>query len=72
MLPCVPDMKADCRNRRLRRCALTFAVSTPISKGFTTKSSPPIFIAMTIFMLSDADEMNITGTLDIFRISRHQ
>ena len=36
------------------------------------KSSAPMFMAMTIFMLSEALEMNITGTLETFRISAHQ
>ena len=31
-----------------------------------------MFIAMTIFILSDAEEINITGTLEILRISPHQ
>ena len=56
--------------RRITAC--TFADITPRSKGFAMKSSPPIFIAMMIFMLSLAEEMNIMGTFDIFRISLHQ
>ena len=36
------------------------------------KSSPPMSMAMTMFMLSEAEEMKITGTLEILRISRHQ
>ena len=36
------------------------------------KSSPPIFRAMTMFMLSDAEERNTTGTAEISRIRLHQ
>ena len=43
--------------------------STSKSKGLTIKSSPPIFMAITIFILSPADEMKITGTWENFRIS---
>ena len=52
--------------------ACTFAVSTCISKGFSIKSSPPIFIAMTIFILSEAEEINTIGTSLISRILWHQ
>lgn len=36
------------------------------------KSSPPIVIAITMFMLSDAEEMKMMGTFDTLRISPHQ
>lgn len=52
--------------------ACTLAISTLISKGFTIKSSPPILIAITMFILSDIDDINITGTFDIFLICIHQ
>ena len=75
------DKIAPPRSRRLlcpansyvrRSMACTFAVRTLRSKGLAMKSSPPMFIAMTMFMLSDAEERNITGTFDSFRISLHQ
>lgn len=36
------------------------------------KSSPPIFMAMTIFILSDADDRKMIGTLENSRILWHQ
>ena len=36
------------------------------------KSSAPIFMAITMFMLSEAEEMKMMGTWDVFRISLHQ
>ena len=36
------------------------------------KSSPPILTAMTIFILSDADDTKITGTFDTSLILLHQ
>ena len=36
------------------------------------KSSAPMFMAITMFRLSEAEEMKITGTLETLRISRHQ
>lgn len=33
------------------------------------KSSPPMFMAMTMFILSDAEERNTTGTFDTRRSS---
>lgn len=36
------------------------------------KSSPHIFMAITMLILSEADEMNIIGTFDALRISLHQ
>ena len=54
------------------KTAWTLAVSTLKSKGFAMKSSPPMFIAMMMFMLSAAEEINMTGTLEIFLISLHQ
>ena len=47
-------------------------MSTLWSKGLAMKSSAPMFMAMTIFRLSAAEEMKMTGTLDTLRISRHQ
>ena len=55
-----------------RSIACTLAVSTFRSKGLAMKSSPPILIAITMFILSDADDRKITGTFDSFRISLHQ
>ena len=55
-----------------RSTAWIFAMSTDRSKGFVMKSSPPMFMAMTMFILSAADETNTTGTRDTLRISRHQ
>lgn len=52
--------------------ACTFAVSTVKSKGFAMKSSPPMFIAMTMFMLSEAEEIKIIGTFDTALICVHQ
>ena len=36
------------------------------------KSSAPMFIAITMFMSSAADERNMIGTVEIRRSSRHQ
>ena len=47
-------------------------MSTFVSKGLATKSSPPMFIAMIMFILSLAEEMNMTGTELTLRISAHQ
>ena len=41
-------------------------------KRLGNKVIPPICMAITIFMLSEAEEIKITGTLEIFRISWHQ
>ena len=38
----------------------------------TAVKTPLMFIAITIFNLSDAEEINITGTFDIFLILLHQ
>ena len=38
----------------------------------TAVSTPLMFIAITIFKLSDAEKIKITGTFDIFLISLHQ
>ena len=56
----------------LLNIACTFAISTLISKGLTIKSSPPILIAITIFILSDIEDINIIGTLDTVLICVHQ
>ncbi len=47
-------------------------MSTLPSKGFAMKSSAPMLIAMTMFMLSAAEDMNIIGTFDTARIALHQ
>ena len=36
------------------------------------KSSAPMFMAMTMFMFSDADERNTTGTRETARMRVHQ
>ena len=51
---------------------LNLAVSTSRSNGFAIKSSAPRLIAMTIFILSDAEEIKMIGTWEIRRISSHQ
>ena len=55
-----------------RKMAWIFASSTFRSKGLAMKSSPPMFMAMTMFILSDAEERNTTGTFDTRRSSWHQ
>ena len=55
-----------------RRSACTLAVSTSRSKGLAMKSSAPMFIAMTMFIFSAADERNMTGTRETLRICVHQ
>ena len=55
-----------------RRSACTFAVSTSRSKGLAMKSSAPMFMAMTMFIFSDAEERNTTGTRETARICVHQ
>ena len=55
-----------------RRSAWILAISTSVSKGFAIKSSAPRLIAMTIFILSEAEDIKITGTWEIRRISSHQ
>ena len=47
-----------------RRSACTFAIRTSRSKGLAIKSSAPMFIAITMFMLSAAEERNRIGTFD--------
>ena len=64
----VCEVKAYAR----RRMACTFAANTSKSKGLVTKSSPPIFTAITTFILSDAEDIKIIGTWDTLRISPHQ
>ena len=67
-IPAVSPEKSYVR----RNSACIFAINTVWSKGFAMKSSPPIFMAMTIFILSAAEERKIIGTFDILRISLHQ
>ena len=47
-------------------------MSTLLSKGLAMKSSAPVFMAMMMFILSEAEERNRMGTLETFRISLHQ
>ena len=42
------------------------------SKGLAMKSSAPRFMAMTMFMLSAAEEMKMTGTFETWRMQLHQ
>ena len=51
---------------------IVMAVSTSRSKGFAIKSSAPIFTAMTMFILSEAEEIKMIGTLETCRIWLHQ
>ena len=55
-----------------RRSACTLAVSTSRSKGLAMKSSAPMFMAITTFRLSAAEDRNMIGTLERRRSSLHQ
>ena len=51
-----------------RKMAWILATSTWLSNGLAIKSSAPRAMAMTMFMLSLALEMNTMGTLEYVRI----
>ena len=63
--------KSD-KKKNVGTLSLIHIFRTLKSNGFAIKSSPPILTAITMFMLSDAEERKITGTLETFRISWHQ
>ena len=48
------------------------ASSTERSKGLAMKSSAPMWMAMTMFMFSEAEDRKRMGTWETRRISWHQ